>query len=198
MILDRYSCGETFQVTLNNPDLFVIDIGMDTQINLGAVYIFPVESNYSIVNGNWEGSELSCLACIENSARPLEQGRYNLTVMNENGCSASDSILITITEIEDQFFKPNIFSPNQDGVNDLFQLYTSSLAIDQVEKFTIIDRWGNIIHDIRNVDFQSESMQWDGSSNSMPAKVGVYSYFIQLKLINGKSINLAGDVTLIR
>ena len=197
-VRDRYQCGSTIEISLNNPEIFTVDLGLDTLIELGEVYDFPIESNYNISSISWEGEYLECLQCLDNTVRPLEDGNYKIFAISEFGCEASDSIRIRLKDLVDQFYQPNIFSPNEDGINDTFRLFTRSLAVDFIESFLVFDRFGNKVYDVRNQAFDSPDLSWDGRTNGSYARVGVYTYIMNIRLITGNLMQLKGDVTLVR
>jgi gliding motility-associated-like protein len=91
----------------------------------------------------------------------------------------------------DQFFVPNLFSPNGDGNNDSFCFY----GTDCIEKFhvQIFDRWGNKVFDSEDRD-----VCWDGSYKSKLMDPGVYVYKVEAFTYQKKILNRNGNVTLIR
>jgi gliding motility-associated-like protein len=92
-------------------------------------------------------------------------------------------------------FIPNVFSPNQDGINDIFYLQANP-EITDINTFRVFDRWGNMV-------FQSGTIpsQWDGKFDGTPMNPGVYIYRIEVsyfdQAVERKGI-LHGDITLIR
>jgi gliding motility-associated-like protein len=93
-------------------------------------------------------------------------------------------------------FIPNIFTPNGDGVNDGFTLFTDpQVSIDQ---FLIFDRWGNMIFETRNISPNDTQMGWDGRSKGQLVNEGVYVYSIHITLPNGIEEVIQGDITVIR
>ena len=91
----------------------------------------------------------------------------------ENGCTATDSILITVLDIDFTFEVPNVFSPNEDNVNGLFQLIGLTGEQQLIEfEIIILNRWGNILFKSTAVNFV-----WDGTDSSGNTVVeGVYFY----------------------
>ncbi len=95
---------------------------------------------------------------------------YQVVVVDVNGCVSSDSILVTpIPEI----YYPTGFSPNGDGVNEIWQ-------IDRIDEYPdciveIYNRWGELL-------FVSNGYveKWDGNYNEKPLPVGTYYYIITL------------------
>ena len=89
---------------------------------------------------------------------------------------------------------PNVFTPNNDGVNDVFkiELKNASLA-----NFSIYDRWGLLIKsdDIKN----HTTVLWDGRTTSgEPCTAGVYFYTLQYTDVNGEIQKKNGYITLIK
>ena len=88
---------------------------------------------------------------------------------------------------------PTAFSPNESGFseNSVYQI----IAGQDVEgiAFKIIDRWGNILFESEDKEFQ-----WDGSYKGQKCNNGVYAYFVDVSYANGKTEKLSGNITLIR
>lgn len=195
---DRYNCFAEEEIILVDPEEFTVDLGPDTTVNFGDILNFSIESSEPIGFGNWIGEQLSCLQCIQNSVQPFEDGSYVFEAQNGEGCSASDTIFIRIREVENLFFQPNVFSPNEDGINDRFSIQSGSQAIQRLKKFAVFDRFGNILFSTINRDFYNEDHSWDGIFNGSPVEEGVYTYFYELELIDGSIIYIGGDVTVTR
>ena len=90
----------------------------------------------------------------------------------------SDSTTATgVGTIEDNDF-PNLFSPNGDGVSDVFKI----LDVERFPNFTvkIIDRWGNEVYDYNN-NGSINPVWWDGTYKGKPVPEGVYFYYLDFK-----------------
>lgn len=97
---------------------------------------------------------------------------------------------------ESEIYFPNIFSPNNDNINDLFYLVTNSTTDILSNEVSIFDRWGNMVFNSTQVPFE-----WNGSFRNKQIPAGVYAYTIHVTYsINGaiKGEYFRGDVTLIR
>ena len=103
---------------------------------------------------------------------------------------------IEIDESRDVYV-PNVFSPNNDGVNDDFELGFSS-GVEVIEEFHIFDRWGDRVFSIENVLVTDKIMSWDGTFKGEPQPIGTYIYAIEGRGLNGQSIYEKGNLTLIR
>ncbi|MFN5459606.1 MAG: gliding motility-associated C-terminal domain-containing protein [Bacteroidota bacterium] len=93
-------------------------------------------------------------------------------------------------EIEGEIALPTAFTPNGDGLNDLFYTYGTS-EVSQFE-FEIFNRWGQKIFSTND-----KTKGWDGRFNGSDAPVGVYAYHVKA-IIGNKTKALSGNVTLIR
>lgn len=118
-------------------------------------------------------------------------GDYELSVVTEKDGCLSDALLnIRIEPCRyTTFFVPNSFSPNDDGLNDLFKpigLYFKDLTI------TIFNGWGEKIYT------SSDLSGWDGTYKGVKSPQGVYFYEIVYKDINDYSQRLIGNITLYR
>ncbi|MFL5742383.1 MAG: gliding motility-associated C-terminal domain-containing protein [Flavisolibacter sp.] len=93
-----------------------------------------------------------------------------LTTIDENGCSsgASSSIHLFIP-----FYMPNAFTPNGDGINDLYRIPPYVLV--DVMEFSIYDRWGNKVFATND-----RNKGWDGRVGGSAAATGVYIFMIRL------------------
>ena len=105
------------------------------------------------------------------------------------GCPQIDSFHVTV--IEQDVFVPSAFSPNGDGVNDIFHVTARKLIT--LQEFKIMNRWGQQIFETRDI-----SKGWDGNFKGKMQDPGVYYYMIKVASPTGKTQFLKGDITLIR
>jgi gliding motility-associated-like protein len=123
-------------------------------------------------------------------------GIYSVTIITE--CQQEETAFVVPfnSYCHDDFYIPNIFSPNQDQINDVFQVYLSErLKVISMEG-SIYDRWGNLLYGSKTIPFV-----WDGTFHNNLMMPGVYVYKISIRYISlGQELEekLTGDVTLIR
>ena len=118
---------------------------------------------------------------------------YTVTVVDSLGCVWNGNVTLHCTEVicgRPNIFIPNVFSPNDDGINDKL-CFRGQFVLDF--EIAIYTRWGEKIfetHDIHDC--------WDGRYNGNWCLPGVYTYYCRVKCEAGEENLLKGDITLIR
>ncbi len=187
-VTDSLGCVQIFSGLVASTGAFTVDAGLNATIDAGTS-IELEGSGPSDAVYNWSPIEfLSCTTCVTTVATPEATTVYVLTV-NQNGCVATDTVLIEVNEKCGDVFVPSGFTPNNDGTNDL--LTVRGNCIKELD-FKVYDRWGELV-------FQTSDQNtgWDGTYKSKPAIAGVYVYYISA-VVKGSTINLQGNTTLIR
>jgi len=128
------------------------------------------------------------------SIHATQTGTYTLTALDSNSCKTVTSTQVT-AYCQTQLFVPKAFSPNGDGINDLFVIYGENIEQFEID---IFDKWGELI-------FVSHSLSdsWDGTYKGKRVQVDVYTWKITYSSINGTSPNNTshfkeGNVTVLR
>jgi gliding motility-associated-like protein len=117
--------------------------------------------------------------------------------MNAEGCLATAAVTVIVVN-DKPIFIPNSFSPNNDGVNDGFTLF-SGPAVNRIEQLQIFDRWGGMVYQSKTDFLPNEpSLGWDGTVNGEPVNGGVFVYQFVVEFQNGELEEYAGDVTVVR
>ena len=118
-------------------------------------------------------------------------GTYTVWLVADNGiCADSVSVIITTT-VEPWIFVPNVFTPNEDGSNEIFMVSTENM---QSIELLIVNRWGNLMATIDDLN-----SGWDGKTPSgSDAKEGVYFYKYAAIGLDGSEWIGHGFLTLIR
>ncbi len=126
----------------------------------------------------------------------VEPGEYLVRLEGVNGiCSDDYEMTITILLPDVTFDVPNVFTPNNDGVNDFFKL-KDIIGEDNIERFeiAIVNRWGNTIRTFNTLDFE-----WNGTtSNGELCTEGTYFYRISLQRKDLEEFVYNGFVQLVR
>ncbi len=129
---------------------------------------------------------------------PQNGGLLSLVVIDDSGCSHSDSVLVTVAlESNDLFYIPNAFHPSSTLGNNLV-IASFSDRIASINSFNIYDRWGELVYQLNNFLPGVNLALWDGRINSTLASSGVYVYYLEMTLSNGQVERSVGDITLLR
>ncbi|WP_276360655.1 PKD domain-containing protein [Daejeonella sp. H1SJ63] len=120
-------------------------------------------------------------------ASPAEDITYTLTVTSDQGCVSMDNILIKVLKVPEV---PTAFTPNGDGVNDLWNIkYLDSYVNASVKVFS---RYGAIVY----YSDKGYSQPWNGQMNGVDLPLGTYYYIVDPRTRGRKPIS--GAVTILR
>lgn len=116
---------------------------------------------------------------------------FYLTVKDAIGCKGYDTVTIKIFKGTDNIYVPSAFTPNGDGLNDIFR--PLGTAIERLDYFRIYNRYGELIFETNNL-----SKGWDGTYKGKDQKTD--NYIWTLKAVDRKKITreMKGNVILIR
>ncbi len=195
-IKDEIGCNHTEQFTLYEPVPLSVSLPAEKTIPLGAsIQLVPTVSAETIHYDWAASSSLSCLDCERPIAKPLKDTKYTLTVYDENNCESQTQMWVRVDDNR-QVYVPNVFSPDEDGVNDIFTILTGENPIQEVATFKVYDRWGNLMYEANHFDPLDENFGWNGRYKGKPMDNGVFIYFAIIKFIDGTEEELSGDITL--
>ncbi len=202
-VFDDRGCSTDTIYTIMEPAPILVSIGPeDPIIDLGdSIFIIGNidQSDNPIAMTLWTSVEpVSCATCEGTWVFNAVPTVYTWTVIDDNGCQGSASITVDVDYDRDVFI-PNIFSPNGDGRNDDFKIFTG-LGVVSVNYLRIYDRWGNLIHVENNLlPSPTGTGNWDGSFKGEQLNPGVYVYVAEITFIdNNTTLTYRGDVTLVK
>jgi gliding motility-associated-like protein len=135
--------------------------------------------------------------CLKQTiVKPSNQTEIRVMVIDTNGCRGEARI--SLDDYSDpKVYIPNVFSPNQDGVNDFFTVYGNK-DVELIVELRIFDRWGNMV--FRNNEFPPNSgdLGWNGMFREKPMNPAVFAYWARVLFKDGSEGFYRGDVTLVR
>ncbi len=171
-------------VDVNTIDNATIQIGDAIQLVTTGV---PSIGLYTYI---WQANPtLNCDTCQNPFAKPIEDQQYVVGIYDQNGCEAYDTVTIFV-EVNRSIFIPNSFTPNDDQLNDVFEvvgLTTSEITM------TIYNRWGEKMY-----EQASSNPKWDGLFKGRKLDPGVYIYVLDARYLDGVRRSFKGNVTLLR
>ncbi|MEL7159991.1 MAG: gliding motility-associated C-terminal domain-containing protein, partial [Bacteroidota bacterium] len=195
-VLDSMGCDQEMPFTIEAGTEIFLDLPEDQVLALGDSLTLRPTINQLPPLLHWLASDGdSCIACPEYTLRPLETTTVFATTLGD--CPAVDSTRVSVIS-ENLVYVPNAFSPNKDGVNDLFRIFPGP-AVDRMLSVAVYDRWGNQVFLRDNPDPDSLLDAWDGTvPDGQDPGVGVYVYRLRVLLLDGTEKELSGDLTLLR
>lgn len=169
-----------------------ITASQDTIFGRGTVQLTTTFNNNFVYN--WKPDQTLNLYDIFNPiATPLKTTTYEVKVQNQAGCEAIASRTIVVVNLaceEPYVFIPSAFSPNDDGVNDVFRVRGNT-----VEQFylAVYNRWGQ-----RVFESNASEQGWDGTFHGEKLPPDVYGYYAEIRCFDGGIFIKKGNCTLIR
>jgi gliding motility-associated-like protein len=184
---NRFGCDSTHTVNITVKPTPTITLSADTCITVGESITLTASGGFDYFWSN--GTNSSSI-----TVSPTSTTTYFVRGINPELCSGYDTITICVNEYNDSSYLaiPNAFSPNGDGLNDIFKiLVTTNLDLENMQ---IFNRWGELVFENKNI-----ARGWDGSFKEMQQPLGSYVYYIQVRnIVNNNIENYTGTVTLIR
>jgi gliding motility-associated-like protein len=123
-------------------------------------------------------------------ARPQQTTTYMVVGMNTLGCSDTAWVKVTVSG-RDSFFIPDAFTPDGDGLNDVFHIRCADGY--KLAEMAIYNRWGQLVYQGFGAD-----CGWDGTWNNTAQDLGVYYFSATITTPSGNSRQPKGNITLIR
>ncbi|MCG8329136.1 MAG: gliding motility-associated C-terminal domain-containing protein [Chitinophagales bacterium] len=195
---DSKQCDTSFTLFIEEPEPIIVELPQDITIHLGdSVRLHP-----SILSGkpaffNWEPSRwLDCPDCLYVTAMPSTSTSYTLIARDSTGCQGQNDIRVFVDK-KARVYIPNAFSPNGDGKNDIFKVYTAS-EVKQIKTFQIFNRWGGLVYQADNFFHNRQEIGWDGTHKGQTLNPGIFVYIIEVILIDDRTERYQGEIHLVR
>jgi gliding motility-associated-like protein len=178
-----------YELAIDPPPVINI-LAEATSIILGESSQLTAYTGFPNTTYSWSPPEgLSCTLCPNPIASPSQSGWYYVTTTNQNGCSSTDSIYIEVDGTTN-IYVPNIFSPNEDGNNDIYLVRGKGIELFNL---AIYNRWGQLIFESNDIE-----KGWDGTKNGSMLNQGVFVYKLNVTFRDGDEFNQTGNITLVR
>lgn len=192
-------CTDTTSENLFVPPIPEITIIEHPVIPVTTGVTLPVTYGPEVVNYNWTPAKnLSCTDCPNPYANPKFTTSYTVRVEDQYGCTNRENITVTVVCNGLNYFVPNTFSPNGDGVNDIFA--PRGVGLTRVNSMRIFNRWGEMVYERMNflANDRTPTGGWDGTFKGKPASADVYVYIIEFVCENAAIVPVKGNVALVR
>jgi len=187
-------CKILFQFMVDDiPDPDVFTLLTDTTILEGSALRINLPLSPVYWSAHWSPSALFvCDSCLNTTLWPKELTPVEVVLTHTSGCQYTIGFIVDL-EPRVELYVPNVFSPNDDGINDLWLVQSPGDRLTIVEAH-LFDRWGN---DIRQWT-QINRLEWDGRFHGQMLNPGVFAYSIRYIDQEGLEQSITGNVTLVR
>jgi gliding motility-associated-like protein len=196
---DALGCFVDTTVIIRSPSIFTVDLPNNSLINQGDSLLLAINTTLAdslIGNITWQPEDfVQCPSCPETLVFPWEPTTFSVVVTDIFGCISEASVDIFVRK-RLRIYIPNAFTPNGDGTNDKFNLF-SDRNVSMVKELSIFDRWGTMVYYEQNLLPNDTTQGWDGRVNGRLANPGVYVYYFVIELADGTIETRYGDVTLL-
>lgn len=198
MIWDSGGCSWDTLINIPVPEVLAISIVAEVATTSGSeVTLAPTltggDAPYTV---DWlVDGQIVCGGCVNFSFSAVADQEIQLVVTDSRGCQAIATVLIKVLRIKTVYI-PNSFSPNYDGINDIFGIYGGS-AVLNVKRLALFDRWGNAMYDRADL-LPDGSEGWDGTFRATMMDPGIYVYYAVLEFTDGLERIYKGEVNLIK
>ncbi len=195
---DNHHCfTDTGYVTIAIGPKPKVNLGPDRTLSTGTPLLLnAITQNGPIIKWEWTpASELSCNNCPGPSTVVKNNSSYTVTVTNNFGCVASDTLYINSMCKSVQVYIPNAFTPDGDGLNDVLMVRGRGVT---VKSFRIFNRWGEMVFEKENFYPDDIKYGWDGRVRGVPATPDVFVYTAEVFCDNGILYTYKGNVTILK
>ncbi len=199
-IRDSVGCILDTVVTIKQPNGIDVSLGEDKHVKYGEqvqllaqVNILPNDIDTIV----WIfPTGLDCTNCLNPNLVATQTISYTVRVTNIYGCWDEDDVLITVFKDEPVYI-PNVFTPNNDGFNDVFMLFSNE-NVQKVNYLSIFTRWGAKVFEEKDFLPNDPTFGWDGKLNNELMNPAVFVYLAEITMTDGTIKFYKGDLTLIR
>jgi gliding motility-associated-like protein len=194
-IQDSLNCGDSQEVIVKSSTPLAIEVIESSPATCGAANGRIV---YEVSGGTGQIFALINTDTIQvsQSFDDLAKGEYMLTFMDETGCTLASKM--RVSEAKCPIYIPNVFSPNDDGINDFFQIVAETNLNPTVNRYIIFDRWGGQLYEANNFFLNASDQWWDGTFNSKTVGIGTYLYLIEVEFEKGGKQVFQGELSVLK
>ncbi|MBR9921513.1 MAG: hypothetical protein GYB31_11800 [Bacteroidetes bacterium] len=191
---------ENIEVIFNPQD---IEIALETEVELELGDSYQLNLFTNIPPGDIQSIEwspatgLSCTDCPNPIATPVVGTVYTVLITDINGCTEEAQVEFRVESTE-SIYIPNVFTPDDDGTNDLFMIYAKDGTVRQINTFLVFSRWGETVFRGTNFQPNDPAYGWDGMHRGKPMNPAVFAYYAIVEMMDGRIVLYEGDVTLVR
>ncbi len=204
-VVDAGGCENESAFTVEEPVEVTVEITGNFEssnsniINLGdelvlSIISTPPSGELDSIIWSTQGLD-SCQSCPSITVAPTQQTTYTVLV-DEGGCTDSDDITVIVAK-DRPVYVPTAFSPNDDGINDIFKVYGGK-SVSTIKSFLVFSRWGETVYEYYNFIPSDPAAGWDGKHRDTKMQPAVFTWYAEIEFTDGRVELYRGDVALVR
>jgi len=180
------------------PEIPVVDFLEDFTIALGDdIILYPILNDVALSEIVWsDSSTLSCSDCLNPSAMPINTGSYEVTLTSTDGCTDSAVVQYRV-EKRRRVYIPNVFSPDANGINDIFSVFAGP-EVAEILEFKVYDKWGNEVYMLKKFHANDLNLGWNGNYRRKAVDPGVFVWYVEVLFIDNVVKVYSGNVTVLK
>jgi gliding motility-associated-like protein len=194
---DRACFSDTAFITVKVYPIPTVNAGADQTINVGQTIELKPTISADVTAVFWTPTQSIVQNNFPNAiVKPNETTLYTIKARNPGGCKSRDQVTVFVVCNGANVFIPNTFSPNGDGVNDVF--YTRGTGLFRIKTMRIFNRWGEMIFERSNIMPNDVTAGWNGTYKGASLNPDVYVYTIDIICDNSSILSYKGNIALIK
>ncbi len=206
-ILNQIGCRLDSTIALSLPALAHVEAQPDYfEIRPGEQVQFNAVSNQQGATFVWKPDLFLDNPDVGNPVCAPERSMvYLVYATNSTGCIRVDTVRVVLKiNREEEIFIPDAFTPNEDGVNDIFYVRSSSPSVVSLDYMRVFDKYNELVFESKGTDASSlvipeiPDFGWDGTFRGQKAEAGSYRYVIAVRYIDEQVVIFSGTLQLIR
>ncbi len=196
VVQDANGCEYLTSIDILEPEELFVELGPDTIIVYGDSLLLSLDDIVNFPDRIETVRVNPASLVVDSTFRPLASFRYTVTVIDSNGCTATDTRLVVVQKPRNVYI-PNVFNPESNEGNNLFYIFGDEKVVN-IRAFQVFDRWGGIVHEYFDFLPNDAASGWDGTIRGEKGNPGVFTYYAEIEFLDGEVILYKGDVTLSR
>ena len=189
-----YRCSADDSIVVSVNPIPAIDAMVDKPVIFRGEQVQLTATQNQVYAYNWIPVDLVSNATIFNpTSSPIQTTLYTVSINDRNNCKNEDTVSVRVLDYtcdKSQIFIPSAFSPNGDGVNDVFLVRSTILKSAYL---LIYDRWGNQVFETKDIN-----AGWNGTYKNQIVQLETYGYYFEGECFQGEKITLKGNVILVK
>lgn len=194
-VTSNYGCFNKDSVKVFVQQVPILTTSPDTLVIIGEyvdLYAIPNPPSCSYQwTPNPNDISMTCTNCLEPTVRPMKTTNYTIRITDSLGCFSVEKIVKVIVDARFSVDVPKVFTPNDDGHNDI--IFAKGWGVESMKQFKIFNRWGQLIFETNDIH-----AGWNGMFNGKRQPSETYTYFVEMNMLDGTSLSKKGTFDLLR